>query len=81
MTMINECTHVCSYHQIYNISRTLVSNKIADYSDVAGAYRRCSNYIFIFDITPGFSALDKVNCKTRPELFKFWDLMRLILEM
>ena len=28
-------------------------------------HRRCSNYIFILDITPGFNRLRKDNCKTR----------------
>ena len=28
-------------------------------------HRRCSNYIFILDITPGFNRLHKDNCKTR----------------
>ena len=31
--------------------------------------RRCSNYIFIFDLTPGFTGLGKENCKTRRETF------------
>ena len=42
--------------------------------------RRCSNYIFIFGLTPGFSRLHEDNCKTRRETFKFWDLVWLILE-
>ena len=29
------------------------------------ACRRCSNYIFILDLTPGFNGLGKGNCKTR----------------
>ena len=45
------------------------------------ACRRCSNYIFILDLTPGFVGLGKGNCKTRQETFKFWDLVRLILEI
>ena len=40
---------------------------------------RCSNYIFNLDLTPGFNGFGKHNCKTRRELFEFWDLMRLIL--
>ena len=35
------------------------------------AYRRCSNYIFILDITPGFNGLGKDNHKTRRETSKF----------
>ena len=42
--------------------------------------RRCSNYIFILDRTPGFSGLRKDYCKMRWETFKFWDLVHLILD-
>ena len=44
------------------------------------ACRRCSNYIFILHSTCGVNILHKNNCKTRWETFKFWDLVRLILE-
>ena len=44
------------------------------------ACRRCSNYIFILNFTPGFNGLGKDNCKMRQEALKFWDLVRLILE-
>ena len=37
-------------NQTSNISSTLVGNKIVDHSD---ASRRCFNYIFILDLTPG----------------------------
>ena len=36
------------------------------------ACRRCSNCIFILDLTPGFNGLDKDNCKTRREAFHFF---------
>ena len=45
----------------------------------SSACRRCSNYIFIHNLTPGFNGLSNDNCKTRRESFKFWDLVRLIL--
>ena len=45
------------------------------------ACRRCSNYIFILDLTPGFNGLGKDDWKTRWESFKFWDLVHLILEI
>ena len=45
------------------------------------ACRRCSNYIFILYLTPGFNRLDKDKCKTRRESFKFSDLVPLILEI
>ena len=72
-----------TYRQVSNIRRTLVSNKIVDHSDVVFwsiACRRCSNYIFILDLTPGFIGLGKDNYKTRRETFKFGDLLRFILE-
>ena len=40
-----------------------------------------SNNIFILNLTPGFIELDKDNCKTRRETFKFWDWVWLILEV
>ena len=42
--------------------------------------RRCFNYIFILNLTPGFNGLGKDNYKMRRKAFKFWDLARLILE-
>ena len=45
------------------------------------ACRRCSNYIFILNLTPGFNGFGKYDCKTRWESFKFWDLVRLILDI
>ena len=41
---------------------------------------RCSNYIFILNLTPDFNGMGKDNHKMRREAFKFWDLVRLILE-
>ena len=69
------------YRQISDIRRIL-GNKIIDHSDVVGAAcRRCSNYIFIMDLIPGFNGLGKGICKTRREAFQFWYLVRLILEI
>ena len=45
------------------------------------ACRRCPNYIFILDLTPGFVGLGKDNCKTRRETIKFGDLVRLMLDI
>ena len=42
---------------------------------------RCSNHIFILDLTPGFNTLRKDNCKVRRKAFKFWNLVRLILDV
>ena len=44
------------------------------------ACRRCSNYIFILDLTHGFNRFGKDNCKTTWGTFKFWNLVHLILE-
>ena len=49
-----------------------MGNKICHHSDVAGAApacRRCSNNIFIIDLTPGFNGL--VKDETR-NIFNFW---------
>ena len=78
------CVFLGIYRQVSNIRGTLVGNKIVDHSDVVGASiacRRCSNYIFILDLTLGFIGLGKDNCKTSRETFKFGDLVRLILEI
>ena len=39
------------------------------------------NYIFIPDLTPGFIGLGTDNYKTKREIFKFGELVRLILEI
>ena len=44
------------------------------------AYRRCSNYIFILNLTSGFKGFGKDNRKTLQESFKCWDSVPLILE-
>ena len=44
------------------------------------ACRRCSNYIFILDLTSGFKGFGKDSRKTARGSFKCWDLVRLILE-
>ena len=36
------------------------------------ACRRCSNYIFILDLTPGFNEMGKDSCKTRRETVSVW---------
>ena len=45
------------------------------------ARRRCSNYIFVIDLTHGFNGLGKDKFKTRRETFNVRDLMLLILEV
>ena len=44
------------------------------------ACRRCSNYIFILDLTSGFKGFGKDSRKRARGSFKCWDLVRLILE-
>ena len=75
--------HDTLYCQTSSISHSLVGNKLVDHSVVVGAspIRRCSNYIFILDLTPGFNELGKDNYNRRRETFKCWDLVRLILEV
>ena len=71
-----------TYRHISNISRTF-SRQLNAWSlrcSWSIAWRRCSIYIFILDLTPSFNGLGKDNCKTRGETIKFWDLVRLILE-
>ena len=57
------------YRETCKIRRTLVYDKIVAYSNVyvswISAWWRCSNYIFILDLTHGFNGLGKDNCKTR----------------
>ena len=45
------------------------------------ASQRCSNYIFIVNLTPDFNGLGKLNCKTRRESFNLGGLVCLILEI
>ena len=61
------------YHQTSNISRTILGNKTVDHSDVVLQQH--------LHFLPGFNGLGKDNCKTRREAFKFWYLVRLILEV
>ena len=44
------------------------------------ACRRCSNYIFIINLTHGLNVLGRDSCKTRRETFMFGDWVRLILD-
>ena len=80
MTPIFEFIDKCHCRQICNIRGTLVGNKVVDHSNVVET-APVSNYIFILDLKHGYSGLDNDNCKTRREIFKFWDLVRLILDI
>ena len=78
-------TYLLTYRKNANIRCTLVSSKIVVHSDVVGASAvgRCSNYIFILDLTPDFNGSGKNNSKMRWENLtsKFLDLVRPILEV
>ena len=72
------CTHV--YHQLTsNISRQW--NWCSRRRSSSIAYRRYFNNIFILNWTPGFNGLYKDDCQTRQETFRFYDLVRLALEV
>ena len=60
---------ISTYHETSNISRTIISNKIVDHSDVVGAWPVgvVPTHTSIFDLTTGFNGLGKDNCKTRGE--------------
>ena len=75
-------TYISGYRQISNIGGTLLwqQNSRSLRCSWNTACRRCSNYIFILYLTPGFNRLRKDSCKMRQETFKFWDSVRLILE-
>ena len=42
-------------------------------SNLSYKWNVCINYIFILELTSGFSRLGKNNCTTRRETFTFWD--------
>ena len=79
---------IYNYRQFSNISHTLTGNKISRHlsrqwnlwslrCSWSIACRRCSNYIFILDLTPGFNILHKKNYKTMGQALQFCDLVRL----
>ena len=77
-----ESPDISKYRKISNIRHTFIGNEIVDHSDVVGA-----SPVGAAPTTSSFSTkhiasmnLDKDNCKTRRETFKFWDLVQLILE-
>ena len=75
-----KCLIYCKYHQTSNIRH--LNRQLNCWSLTCGwsiACRRCSNYIFILDVTPGFNGSGKDSCKMRRETSKFWDLLCLIL--
>ena len=88
-TQLHTRTHHDEYEYVYrqtsNISGTLVGNKIDDRSNVVGALpvgtAQTTMYIFVLDLSPAFNGLDKDNCKTRRETFKFRELVRHILDI
>ena len=59
------------------LRQTFIGKQLVAHSDVVGAspVGAAPTTIFIVDLTPGFNGLGKDNCKTRPESFKFWNLV------
>ena len=70
---------IYNYRKISNIRRNLVGYKNCWSLRCSWsiACRRCSNYIFILDLTSGFKGFSKDSRKTVRESFKCWDLLRL----
>ena len=66
------CVYI--YRQIFNIRHIRRQSDCRSLS----ANRRCSNYIFILDLTPGLNRLGRNNCETWREIFSFWDSVRLL---
>ena len=71
------------YGKVFNIRCTLWGNRIVWSLRCSWSIAcwRCSKYIFILCLTLDFNRLRKDNCKMRWETFKFWDLVRLILQI
>ena len=71
------------YRQTCNISHTLVGSKTcwSLRCSSSSARQRCSNFILILNLTPGFNILHRNSCKTRWGTFEFCDLVHLILEI
>ena len=69
-----------NYRQTSNIRRTSIGNTIVNHSVVVGA-PPVGAAPTTFSFSPGFDWLGKDNCMTRRETFKFWYLMRPILEV
>ena len=70
-----------TYRKTSNIRRTLVGNKIVDHSDVVGASPvGAAPTTSSFSTSPGFKGFGKDSRKTLRDSFKYWDLVRLILE-
>ena len=64
----------------YNQHASDMDHRRCRKSSNISACRRCSNYIFILDLTSGFKGFGKDSHKTVRGYFKCWDLVRLILE-
>ena len=77
ITAVTQSFNCNVYRQVSNIRQLNCWSPRCSWSI---ACRRCSNYIFILNLTPGCNGLGKDNYKMRQEAFKFWDLVHLILE-
>ena len=80
--MLGLRTALTTYRQVSNIrhlNRQLNCRSLRCSWSIA--CRRCTNCIFILDLTPGFKALGKYNFKARWESYTFRNLVRLILDI
>ena len=67
------------YRQNSNISHILVVGYKLLITEMQ-LNHRCSNNIFILDLTPGFNGPDNGNCKRDEKTsFRFWDLRLICL--
>ena len=78
---VNDNQSLTSVNALCTIGNKILSVSIIRKIAYTLQSQRCSNNIFILDLTPGFIGLGKDICKTRQETFKFGDLMCLILEI
>ena len=69
------------YRQISEMMRTLLSNKLADHSDVVGAEPVQLLFHSRLNTWLQWIGQRQLNCKMRRQLFKFGNLLRLILEV
>ena len=81
---LNFVRHVLG-HRPVNASPSSASGRsmylLYEESSWLTACRRCSKYIFILNLTPGFERLGNDIWQTRRKIFKFWDWVRFILKV
>ena len=73
--------HYFDYRKASIIRRTLIGNKIVDYSDTQMWLEQRGQALLQLGLHFRLNELGKHNCKTRRETFRHGDLVRLILEV